>query len=288
MADDIRFCTECGKELAGAIPTMKSCSYCGNSMNDDDAFCSNCGNSFEGVLVSRPKIQMGQSYRISEKSSNSLKIMISIVLGLLALTILGGGGWYGYKEYSAYTEKKLAREKFVADSLEQAIKDSIKIVELKEKERLDSIENARILSLQRPYLELLDKYGAKEEHWEEFYFLYDINGDNFPEIWLQILENDEHKLLVYTNIKGEAKLLYKGISGFHNGYYKGDSYILKNYAHMGYQTIHKYYFQNDLIKEEKYFTLEAESFNEAVYKEITEPMVTTYEITDKTPIYDIK
>lgn len=287
------FCQCCGKRvdespsLEMTDSMQKKCPYCGASINEEDAFCQNCGSPMDGVSTPQPTFQSTSSYDEVENTTDYKKIIIPIVIGLIVLTLIGGG-WYGYKEYSAYSERKQAREKFIADSLKQARKDSIRLAELKEKERLDSIENARISSLQKPYLELLDKYGSKEDHWEELYFLYDLNGDNYPEMWLQVNENDEFHLLVYTNIEGEAKLLFRGNSGWNNSYYQGDNYILKNYAHMGSQVIYKYYLQNGKIKEENYFTLEAESFNEAVYKEISEPEVTVYEITDKSPIYEIE
>ena len=39
IADDSRFCSECGKE----IPQGNVCPHCGASMNDGDVFCQNCG-----------------------------------------------------------------------------------------------------------------------------------------------------------------------------------------------------------------------------------------------------
>ena len=61
------------------------------------------------------------------------------------------------------------------------------------------------------------------------------------------------------------------------------------YAHMGYQVINKFVLDKDIIKKEKiYETEEDTSMEEAEYKEIEEPLITTYEITDKNPIYEIK
>ena len=301
--DDDVFCENCGKRLdetksdsqAETISenTQKKCPHCGTLVNDDDVFCENCGKNLTdaGTTFAANQVQQQPIYEVEERSSNGTKIIIPIIIVLVVLFLIGGG-WFGYNKYSEYSAAKQAREKFVADSLEQARKDSIKLADQLEKERQDSIENARLLSLQEPYLSLLDIYSARndDEHWGEFYFLYDLNGDEFPELWLQVLENEDFQLLVYSSIDGVAKLLFRGDVGhpYHHGFYKGDDYILMNFAHMGAQSIYKYYLENGLIKEENIFTLEADSLNEAEYKEISEPEISTYEITDKSPIYEIK
>ena len=296
------FCENCGKRLDETPPgspvetisenTQKKCPHCGTLVKDDSMFCENCGINLTDAGTSLTTNQVQQPiYEVEEKSSNGTKIIIPIIIVLVVLLLIGGG-WFGYNKYSEYCAAKQAREKFVADSLEQARKDSIILADQMEKERQDSIENARLLSLQGPYLSLLDIYCARndDEHWGEYYFLYDLNGDNFPELWLQVLENEEFQLLVYSNIDGVAKLLFRGNVGhpYHHGFYKGDDYVLMNFAHMGAQSIYKYYLENGIIKEENIFTLESDSQNEAEYKEISEPEVSTYGITDKSPIYEIK
>ena len=43
IADDSRFCTECGKE----IPQGTVCYHCGASVNENDSFCPNCGKNLK-------------------------------------------------------------------------------------------------------------------------------------------------------------------------------------------------------------------------------------------------
>ena len=281
MPDESKFCGECGKEL----PQENVCTHCGVTVNEGDIYCEECGRNLKDGTYA--------SAEYGEKSGiDYMKILLSsligVVIGLVILSLIGGS-WYGNNAYSEYSAAKQAREKFVADSLEQVRKDSIKLAEQKEQARKDSIENARILSLQKPYLTLLEKYNVKDDNWGKLYFLYDITGDGLPEIWMNIKEGEDFKFCVYSCQNGESKLLFKEDLGYNNAFYYGDNYVLMEYAHMGFQVINKFYLSNNVIKKKKIFeTVEAESMNDVEYKEIEEPSITTYELTDRNPIYEIK
>ena len=115
IADDSRFCSECGKEY----PQGSVCPHCGASVGEGDVFCQNCGKSLN-------ESRNGESITYEEELPKSgFKKCLPYIIGAIILVAICGGGWYGYKEYSAYTEKKIAREKFVADSLEQVRKELV-------------------------------------------------------------------------------------------------------------------------------------------------------------------
>ena len=228
------------------------------------------------------------SIRKKKPATSNQALMVSL-LGFVVSLILSYSLPVAISRYNEIKEAKLAREKFVKDSLEQVRKDSIKLVEQKEIARKDSLEKARIQLIQQPYLALLDKYGSQDDNWGQLYFLFDITGDGLPEIWMNIMEGENYKFCVYSCQNGNAKLLFKDELGFNCSFYQGDNYILMEYAHMGYQVINKFVLDKDIIKKEKiYETEEDTSMEEAEYKEIEEPLITTYEITDKNPIYEIK
>ena len=136
--DKSKFCSECGKEL----PQENVCAYCGATVNEEDVYCEECGRNLKDGSYASSDYGKKLNYDYKKILISSL---IGIVIGLIVLTIVGGS-WYGFNEYSAYIAKKEARLKFVADSLEKARKDSIKLAEKKEKERIkakkDSIDNA--------------------------------------------------------------------------------------------------------------------------------------------------
>lgn len=133
--DILRFCPKCGAELNEI--NMKFCKKCGNKREGTEKFCSKCGTPFEGVPTSLSVSRPIPSYDTEETSTDYKKIIIPIVIGIIIIALIGGG-WYGYKEYCAYSEKKQAREKFVTDSLEQARKDSIRLAEQMEQERIEA------------------------------------------------------------------------------------------------------------------------------------------------------
>ena len=176
--DESKFCSECGKEF----PQGNVCAYCGATVNEGDVYCEECGrNVKDGSYASAD---------YGEKSSiDYMKILLSslvgIVVGLVVLAVVGGS-WYGYNAYSEYSAAKAAREKFVADSLEKARQDSVKLAAKQEAERLENEKIAKfrekftfsnILELlkhpdkatiaQKCGLSLIYKDSEKEEGYEE-------------------------------------------------------------------------------------------------------------------------
>ena len=129
LADDSKFCGECGKEY----PQGNVCAYCGVTVNEEDVYCEECGRNLkDGSYASS---DYGKKLNFDYKKI-LISSLIGIVIGLIVLTIVGGS-WYGCNEYSAYRAKKEAREKFVADSLEKVRQDSIKLAAKLEAERIE-------------------------------------------------------------------------------------------------------------------------------------------------------
>lgn len=78
IADDSRFCTECGKELEH----VNVCPHCGAGVGDDDAFCQSCRKSFNEA----------QSSKSSVVSKRGLKKYLPYIIG--AVVIFGIIGYY--------------------------------------------------------------------------------------------------------------------------------------------------------------------------------------------------
>lgn len=106
----------------------KYCSKCGAEMPEGAMFCTKCGKPIdEGTAI-----QSKREHKVNKKTVYALLG----TLGALFLIVLGA---MFYSEYSEAREERLAREKFVADSLEKARKDSLRRIELAEQQRADSL-----------------------------------------------------------------------------------------------------------------------------------------------------
>lgn len=217
--DSSKFCGECGKKM----PQGNVCANCGATVNEGDIFCEECGRSLKDGTYA--------SAEYGEKSSmDYMKILLSsligIVIGLVILAVIGGG-WYGYKQYSAYSAKKQAREQFVKDSLEQVRQDSI----AREKHIADSLEQARqdVIKSKDIYLDLLESNDESE------YYLSDISGDGIPELFVKTegyspYDNTyySYNISIYTVHQGESICLRSwGSMGSPELYYIGKNYLLE-------------------------------------------------------------
>lgn len=99
IADDSRFCAECGKE----IPQGFFCPHCGASMNEGDAFCQNCGK--------KPTDTEGTAYEGVVKTKKGVKKYLPYILG--TFVILGVIGYFSSKDSKGENDSQSA----VADTL---------------------------------------------------------------------------------------------------------------------------------------------------------------------------
>lgn len=300
------FCESCGKSLSISpiIKDKKSeqqnkCPHCGAEVIEGDEFCNTCGKpirSNEFIQRDVDSKASNPSEEISEYEYESKNGNLPLIIGAIFVILLLGGAWW----YWDSSNKRAARERQIADSLEIARIDSIKNAEIKEKQRQDSIkladEEAKKNFLRDSYANILDAQMNKDdsgEYWGEYYFLYDLNGDNIPELWLQATDNEGCSLIVYTVHNEECIRIFKSEVGhpYHHSFYKGVGYILMNSAHMGSQTWTTFSLESGKVVEKETFTLEhddSESYTEVEYKNPTEPEVETYELTNREPIMQIE
>ena len=81
IADDSRFCAECGKEIAqGTV-----CPHCGASMNDGDVFCQNCGKK----PTDTPSEANEAFYNEEQQKSGFKKYLPYIIGAVVVLAIIG-------------------------------------------------------------------------------------------------------------------------------------------------------------------------------------------------------
>ena len=128
LADNCRFCTECGKEIAQGIV----CPYCGASMNDGDVYCQNCGrNLADGSYANNSVINEQTQEDVEEPRRN----WIPYILGAIALVAVCGGGWWYYnsskvsksKNQIVVTDSIAAVDTMAAEAVEEVV-DTMNII----------------------------------------------------------------------------------------------------------------------------------------------------------------
>ena len=97
---------------------MNYCSKCGAELPDEAKFCTKCGNT---IGQDNKVDQVKNEHKINKKAIYAFLAIIGVLLVIVF-------GSMFYSDYSEKREARLAREKFVADSLEQARNDSIQQV----------------------------------------------------------------------------------------------------------------------------------------------------------------
>ena len=110
IADDSRFCTECGKE----IPQGTVCSHCGASINENDSFCPNCGKNLKETST------IEQIVYNEEQPKNGFKKYLPYIIG--AFVFLGIIGYFSSNDSSNQNNSTNA---VVADSTSTEIEASV-------------------------------------------------------------------------------------------------------------------------------------------------------------------
>ncbi len=149
----------------------------------------------------------------------------------------------------------------------------------------DVVENDSIVisNLKEEFTFLLD-YMHNGDDCE--YFLYDITNDGIPELWV-IPEGSGlgvGSLIAYSFKGNRAKQIYKTWVG-NSSVHKGDNYLLRRNAHMGYSSWAKIYYDGE-IKEEVIFEeeLDFEKDENASYTQPKEEYVELHRATEKETI----
>ena len=83
LADNMRFCSECG------ISFNRICPYCNSTLQDGQAFCSLCGRKSDDFMqATSPIEQFNQNIMYGEKKGNKKKKVLSIIGIILAVALV--------------------------------------------------------------------------------------------------------------------------------------------------------------------------------------------------------
>ena len=196
IADDSRFCSECGKEY----PQGSVCPHCGASVGEGDVFCQNCGKSLN-------ESRNGESITYEEELPKSgFKKCLPYIIGAIILVAICGGGWYGYKEYSAYTEKKIAREKFVADSLEQVRKELVDSPKFDSQKSNEAVKEKQIETISDDANSKMHNFGLHSKHHHHLTGTFEDSSGIYPiELDFNSSGRDVSDV-IYKNVKLGGKI----------------------------------------------------------------------------------
>lgn len=162
-------------------------------------------------------------------------------------------------------------------SLEEAIQGAVEIKGQTE----DSVHAQLLKTISDEYIKMVDTFPYSSE---AGYFLFDIDKNGVPELWLKTgMYEAEYQLRVYT-YETEIQLLYTDDAG-HSEFYQGDDYIIKLYAHMGDARWNKLSYDGDKIVSTQIFQ-EDISGTDREYSEPSEKRIELFSYSDKQPILD--
>ena len=246
--DDSHFCTECGKP----IPQGSVCPHCGASVNDGDSFCQSCGKSVKDSQSNEPLVYE------EEKEKGGFKKYLPYIIGAFVLLMIIG--------YCSSNESTLNNEEtkdaVVTDSIEEGTEEEVVTDSVVSD---DSFNN----QLNETYMNLISERGASQ------YYLSDISGDGFPELFLKKYFDVTYSIDVYT-IYNDSTILLLAIGGSGNDKeYIGKNYLLSLSSGKDYCVWSKYEFKkydSYSIHEDIVYKGYLED-NENFYKEPTDPLI---------------
>lgn len=115
----------------------------------------------------------------------------------------------------------------------------------------ESVDSVYSDSIPNVYMSVINEYSPERKgvgHSE--YFLYDITGDNFPELWISHGNCEaDTKLTVYTNENGKIRQILSGEGG-HSDYFVFNGKLVSVMCNTGAGTVIIYKYNKGKISEQ--------------------------------------
>lgn len=240
IADDSRFCSECGKEITQG----NVCPHCGASVGEGDAFCQNCGKSLNEAPSSEPI-----TYEEEQSKSRFKKYLPYIIGAVLLLAIIG---YFSSKDSGVNNEDSTAIDSIAADSV---VTNEVTPIS---KEKLESILTQLIGDMDADLV--LKK--ANKLFTEEFKTYYnracekaDREHQERPRLWWQFSDSDPETFTVdkmEMTDNSKAKAIVKLSSELYEGRFevllnseKGD-WLIDKITELGVENVQTYEANEDV------------------------------------------
>lgn len=185
IADDSRFCTECGKEIAqGTV-----CPHCGANISEGDSFCQNCGKSLNENPSNEPI-----TYE-EEQPKSGFKKYLPYILGVIL--VLGIIGYFNSKDYKDVNENQsIVTDSIAIDESDKGnsstnsyeVQDALHIILSKTINIADTLSD-------KDYVQLYftDRYKS---HYRNACKKADREGNEYPRLWWSYSDSDPEKFTI--------------------------------------------------------------------------------------------
>lgn len=126
------------------------------------------------------------------------------------------------------------------------------------------------------------KKGKNDTLYGNFYFLHDITGDGFSELWIQVEgEGDDNlncQLLIYEYKNGAVSKIYQKSVGHpaHHSYILLNNNIYMSFEHMGDSQLEKFEYKNGIIQSTMGTSQEVSDYEKSKGQDVE-----TYKMTNK-------
>ena len=214
IADNCRFCTECGKEITQA----NVCPHCGASVGEGDAFCQNCGKSLNENPGNEPI-----TYE-EEQPKSGFKKYLPYILGVIL--VLGIIGYFNSKDYKDVNENQsIVTDSIAIDESDKGnsstnsneVQDALHIILSKTINVADTLSD-------KDYVQLYftDRYKS---HYRNACKKADREGNEYPRLWWSYSDSDPEKFTI-KNVRMTSSNEAKASVGMSSELYVADFEIL--------------------------------------------------------------
>jgi len=214
IADNCRFCTECGKEITQA----NVCPHCGASVGEGDAFCQNCGKSLNENPGNEPI-----TYE-EEQPKSGFKKYLPYILGVIL--VLGIIGYFNSKDYKDVNENQsIVTDSIAIDESDKGnsstnsneVQDALHIILSKTINVADTLSD-------KDYVQLYftDRYKS---HYRNACKKADREGNEYPRLWWSYSDSDPEKFTI-KNVRMTSSNEAKASVGMSSELYVADFEII--------------------------------------------------------------